>query len=152
MALHPPPTAGPIGGAGGAPTGGAPTAAAEHTGGAPTAAAHRRSAYCCSRTPQLLDCVTVHSRAFESLYMCGLRMCSNSTCPFCLTVSGSMTASVSHQVQLSRLLIRGRWSRIGGANRSVMGTAGSRVASRASGVEMRRLGAGTAAGEQIVAA
>ena len=49
---------------------------------------------------------------------------------------------------ISRKMVANRRSK----SKRVMGTAGSRVASRASGVEMRRLGAGTAAGEQIVAA
>ena len=41
-----------------------------------------RSTYCCSGTPPLLDCITLHSRACACLYMSDIRMCANSTCSF----------------------------------------------------------------------
>ena len=44
----------------------------------------------CSGTPQLLDCITLYLRACVCLYINGLRMCADSTCPSYLTVSGRL--------------------------------------------------------------
>ena len=49
---------------------------------------HKRSTCCCSGTPPLLVFITLHSRACACLYIRGLRMCSNSTTPSHLAVSG----------------------------------------------------------------
>ena len=40
-----------------------------------------RSTNCCSGTSLLLDSITLHLRAGASLFIRGLRMCADSTCP-----------------------------------------------------------------------
>ena len=51
---------------------------------------NRRSTNCCSGAPLLLGCIALHSCACACLYLCGLRMCADSTCPFYLVVSGRL--------------------------------------------------------------
>ena len=66
---------------------------------------HRRSTYRCCVTHLPLDCCTIHVCVSVCLYVGGLRICTDSRCPFYLAVSSRLARGNAGNWGLAPLLL-----------------------------------------------